>query len=124
VGARAQLAVALTAALPRSVHIVDNPAADQTSDAVVVQLVRTSVRRHEKAPRGQWLAAFDIWVVVPHLDTADGGEDVLDDALDDVLEVIDANDWLLWEQAERTNYSDGRAAYRITATLTTKVEAP
>lgn len=123
-GARAQLAVALRGVLPSTVHIVDNPTQDQTADAVLVQLVRTTVRRHEKAPAGQWLASFDVWVVVPHLDSADGGEDVLDDALDDVLEILDGLGWLLWEQAERTTYGDGRAAYKITATLTTKVEAP
>lgn len=123
-GMRAQLATTITTHGPDRFRVITS-LADVVPNAgeVVVQLERTSVKRLPEAPLGQWQAGFNIWVVIAGAPTNEN-EDRLDDALDELLEILDAHPWLLWEQAERTAYDDDfKNAFKIPATLTTKSES-
>lgn len=97
------------------VHIVDNPSKVERYSDVVLQLVRTQLAPLPEAP-SQWVSSFDLHIVAPGID-AENIEDVLDDAADEVLQVLDRYEWVVWDKAERVSYEDGRAAYRVTLTL-------
>lgn len=123
-GARQQLAVALTEALPPTVKIVRSPREVQIEapTTALVQIVRTAMRSLPQQPLGVWQADWDLWVVVPG-SASDANEDALDDALDDVIEALDQTPWLLWDSAERTSHpSDLPNAYKITAHTGTQKE--
>lgn len=113
-GARQELAAALTLVLPATVVIVTDvrdlgELAPELSG--VMQIIRTSI---DNLGRKNQLQHFELWVVDPHTDPT-LAEDSLDANLDDVLEAIDGLDWLLWDKVERGIHPGGKyEAYKIT----------
>lgn len=86
---------------------------------VVVMLYRETVR---PAPQHQALDnELSAWVLIPN-QRAGTSDDVLDDALDVVLDAIDRVEPVLWTTAERGVWGDTYPGYRITLNAITSKE--
>jgi len=113
VDVRQQLATALGAALGEKFAIVPDPRELAELQVPVVQLVRTVTKPAPEAPNGALQVDFDAWLIMPN-QSAEAGEDDLDDALDELLVALRAIDWVLWESATRSTYGDpGFLAYKV-----------
>lgn len=117
-GSRSDLADALKPLLPAAYKIVDVPRSLDGLEAKrpVVLLYRES---REKAPNalGDYIDTFSLYVVSPIINPVKG-EDVLDDALDAVIDALDTISWLNWTTAERSLFGDAMApAYKVTISI-------
>lgn len=113
-GARADLAAALTEALPDTMQIVDDVRDLGVIDpeyTTVLQLLR--LRLEPASTIGAYWTDFALWVVSPEEDPQLVDDD-LDDRLDQVIEALQPLTYLGWTAAERDMHPSGFHAYRIT----------
>ncbi len=116
-GVRADLAAHFRDGLDATTHLVVADVRELQLEAptvAAVQIVRTTVERAPEQPLGAFLMSFDIWVIATTTDPT-RADDALDDALDEVLQLIDAHPWMTWGTAEREVHAAGYAGYKITA---------
>ncbi len=81
---------------------------------IILMLDRTSVEKLPTNPIGDFRNNVTLNVVGYRSNGAEA-EDVLDDALDAVILVLDDIEWLIWRQASRAVFGDQQApCYQIT----------
>lgn len=114
-GARTALAGRLEAQLAPRYRVVPDPREVTSLEGGltgVLQLVRTATKPAPQAPKGALQSDFDLFLIVPFSNPV-AGEDALDDALDELVGVLERDDSLVWESATRYTYGEGFLAYRI-----------
>lgn len=112
--ARTVLAAALTADLP-TFDVIGYPTTPDAVTRPTVLLWQSSVRRHPSAPdSGVFEVDIELWVLVG-TEGVTRVDDALDDALDQVLGVLNARPDFLWESADRQTLADRYHGYKITA---------
>lgn len=110
---RAQIAAALAASLPDDIKVmpyarnIDPPA--QTT--VMVRLDRVEPHPAAKGPRRY---TFALVILAALTDPSGPADDELDNALEDVLHVIDKAPAYRYEKAERATYANTTPAYEVT----------
>ncbi|MDH6181815.1 hypothetical protein M2152_001997 [Microbacteriaceae bacterium SG_E_30_P1] len=115
--ARKQLQTKIMGNLPRNkyefiddLRDLDEPTAERP---VVLQLIRSQLSPGEY--QGAYNQQFELWIVVGSSDPAIV-EPELDDAVDDVLPVIDKLRFLTWSTCERARHPSDFHGYKITFT--------
>lgn len=105
---------------PAGLRVVDSPRTVDPVPGVMVHLARTAVNNPADSGSSSVNGLthdLDLWLVLGALDPA-VAEDPLDAALDWLLEAFAGHAWLLWTQASRADYDNGRGnAYRIPLTV-------
>jgi hypothetical protein len=119
-GARSQLAAALTAAVDQVRVVPDLTSVESVDPALrgLLQLVRTTVEPASELLR--FRSGFELWVAANNA-ALEQAEDALDDILDDVIVALDSFGWLTWSTAQRDVHPGSNLpAYKITLTTTLK----
>jgi hypothetical protein len=113
VAVRRELAAALQLALGDAYVVVPDPREVPEVGKPLVQLVRTTTKPAPQAGADVLQTDFDLWLVLPY-QSAEAGEDALDDALDELLVVLRGISTVLWDSATRSTYGDaGFLAFKI-----------
>lgn len=115
--ARRQLGAALKAGLPAAARykVLPYPTNDPGPAARPVLIVfQDSVKPFPEAPEGTFQLDLVVWVLIDALNSK--GEDVLETALNRTLDVIHAQDWLLFVEAERQSFGTTHTGYKIALT--------
>jgi len=119
VSIRKQLQEALEPYLP-GFKVIPNSRNVDVPDRPFVQLTLMEIVKLPAAPLGRHEANFTVTVVTP-LTTPNKAEDDLDAAVGDLVNAIDAIEWLDWETAKKVLYGDRHLAYDVTVkAVTTK----
>lgn len=121
-GARQQLADALTAKLPKTYQIIPVPREldELSAKRPVVQVIRLEV---EHAPnQGSLKETFQLWALTPKKDQP-AAEDDLERVLFNVIKFLDTSPLVTaWTKATRATHVSGAQAYRIDLTVYTEKE--
>ena len=106
---RVELGKALRAALPKTWAVFPDFANTDEPTKKTLMLNRTSISRDD-APQGMYLNTYTLFVIVP----MNKDQDYLDDALDEVLAVLDEDLKTRWTDAKRGLFENAFPSYEIT----------
>lgn len=108
-------------ALPANRFVVSDTA--RTPEVIPTGKVHVLVYRSTVtagAQHGMRLNEVELWALTPKLNLIpDGADDDLDDALEAILDAIDATQQLTWTTAERTVWDDALHGYKISLSVPT-----
>lgn len=116
---RTELAAHLTDVLPSTWRVIDH----DDSPTITRTTVMTWVQSIEHSTTlGHWRWSINVLVMIPK---QTGGDNDLEDALEEVLEAIDLWDYPIdWRTAEYSVYAETYPAYKVTCEMHTKREYP
>lgn len=119
---RAQLAAALTEALPDTYTVYGYPLALGPISAGIDAVIVVERRKVVPAPnQGSARETFWVWVVIDLVDE-EIAEDTLDAALETVQDALIPLAWCSSPEASREKYDEQKHAYRIEITVNTNKE--
>jgi len=123
VSIRTELAAAIRASsqLPARWTVKEYESTPANLTAPRVQVSQAEIRPNAQAPRIWRDTDFQVAVLVPELDPAKV-EDAVEDAVETLLDILEAMPGLVWSDAKRAKFDDKFHGYAVTVTITNEKE--
>lgn len=115
---RSYLVDELTPLVNQGWRIIREQRMPETIDTITVVLKHSRIEKLPEAPMGALRNEVVLTVADPHEDIAKA-EDALDDAVVDLLSVIDKHDSINWTEARKAKVNDNILGWDITLTVIT-----